>query len=172
MRKWIWWFAFSSFVFSSPNIKQFSITFMGKLGVKDYNGIFEDFYIPPDYTEKNIRDDREAITEGIKFIIEKQVGEIKRFISINKIEEKFITISYSTGPSEEIKKLKKVPVIFKVEFSKFGSGYIVMKITKEKDKFKITDLIFCLPSSNPKSAPVVQNWLYFMMRIAEKQGKI
>ncbi|MCD6408334.1 hypothetical protein J7L87_04705, partial [bacterium] len=79
---------------------------------------------------------------------------------------------YSTGPSEEIEKLKKIPVIFEVEFSKFGCGYIIVKIGKKKEKFKITELIFCFPSSNPKSVSIVQNCFSFMMRIAEKQGKI
>ena len=172
MRKLLFLLFLSSFAFSSPDIIQFSITFMGKLAIKDYEGVFEDFYIPSDYTEKNIKDDREAITEGIKFMIEKQVGEIKKFSIINKIEEKFITFSYSTGPSEEIEKLKKIPVIFEVEFSKFGHGYIIMKVGKKKEKFKITELIFCFPSSNQKSVSIVQNCFSFMMRIAEKQRKI
>ena len=172
MRKWILWFLLCSFAFSSPDIIQFSVTFMGKLGVKDYEGVFEDFYIPSDYTEKNIKEDKEAITEMIKFIIEKQVGEIKRFSIINKIEEKFITFSCATGPSEEIEKLKKTPVIFEVEFSEFGRGYIIMEIGKKKEKFKVTKLIFCLPSSNPKSVSVVQNCFSLMMKIAQKQGKI
>ncbi len=84
---------------SLDEIDSFSKKLIFEIVGGEYEQIFKNFYIPENYQETNLKNDKEAILEGLEFIIN-QLGEIKNFKKIDKIEGKFYNLSLKPGPSK------------------------------------------------------------------------
>ncbi|MCM8832388.1 MAG: hypothetical protein NC816_00465 [Candidatus Omnitrophica bacterium] len=63
---------------SLDEIDSFSKELIFEIVGGEYEQIFKNFYIPENYQETNLKNDKEAILEGLEFIIN-QLGEIKNF---------------------------------------------------------------------------------------------
>lgn len=137
----------------------------------DYEKLFSMFYIPPGY-EKNKKEDfendREAIVEWGKFIA-KKFGNIKSFSEVNKIDQRFFKFAINPGPFKELKYKTGKFVIYNVQFSNYGNGYIAFEIINIGDNLYLKSVVLILPENNPKTNEFYEELFKFMINLAKKQ---
>jgi len=90
---------------------------------------------------------------------------------VNKIDEMFYKFAIYPGPFEEIQNKKGFLSVFKVEFEKFGSGYIGFEILKVNSKIYLKKVIFLLPQQNSESLGIIQRVVKYMLDMSYKQSK-
>jgi len=159
-----------SFSVNSNTINKFSEKAFFTLIIRNYEKLFSMFYIPSNYDKTDRENDREAIVNGLKYIIE-QIGEIKSFYKVNEINEKFYKFSLYPGLFEEIQNKEGVLSVFKVEFTEFVSAYIGFEILKVNSKFYLKKVIFLLPQQNSESIGIIQRVVKYMLDMSDKQAK-
>ncbi len=159
-----------SFSLNSNDINKFSEKAFFTFITGSYEKIFSMFYIPSDYDKTNRENDREAIVNGLKYIMG-QLGEIKSFYRVTKIDEMFYKFAIYPGPFEEIQNKKGFLNVFKVEFEKFGSGYIGFESLRINSKLYLKKVIFLLPQKNSKSIRIIQRVVKYMLNMSNKQSK-
>ncbi|MCM8785814.1 MAG: hypothetical protein NC827_00545 [Candidatus Omnitrophica bacterium] len=163
-------FLFIKNLVSVNEINNFSQKLIFEIAGGEYEQIFKSFYIPENYGEKNLRNDREAILKGLEFIIN-QLGEIKYFKKIDKIEEKSRDISLKLGPFEEIENLKSLFTTYRIDFKNFGNAYIFFEIIEKENKIFLKKIGFMLPEQNKKTPQILQSVLNFFSNLASQQSK-
>lgn len=159
-----------SFSLSSNDINKFSEKAFFTLITGNYEKLFSMFYIPSDYDKTDRENDREAVIRGIKYVMG-QLGEIKSFYRVTKIDEMFYKFAIYPGPFEEIQNKKGFLNVFKVEFAKFGSGYIGFESLGINSKLYLKKVIFLLPQQNSESIGIIQRVVKYMLDMSDKQSK-
>ena len=152
-------------------LELFSNQTMDKIKNDDFENLFSDFYLPKEYTEKDTQNDKEAVTVGLKELIQNEMGLLENFSSIDSVTEKLITLNIATGSPETTGNLPSTNLFYKAMFTKFGDGYVAIGIYKEGEKLFIKNITFGLPASSPKSIEIAQDFGRFMMNIATEQQK-
>jgi len=169
----IFFFLFFPFRLSfsmNSDIDKFSENAFFTFITKNYEEIFSMFYMPSDYNKTDRENDREAIVNGLKYIMG-QLGEIKSFYRVTKINEMFYKFAIYPGPFEEIQNKKGFLNVFKVEFTKFGSGYIGFESLEINSKLYLKKVIFLLPQQNSESIGIIQRVVKYMLDMSDKQSK-
>lgn len=156
---------------SSITLESFVDSVVNKLKNADFESLFNDFYIPKDYNNKDIQNDKEAITSGLRELIQNTLGLPDNYSRMDNIIEQLITVKLGTGTHETTVSLPSQSLFYKITFSKFGDGYINIVIYKDGRKFRVTNIIVGLPVSNPKSLQITQDFVRFMMGIAVQQRR-
>jgi len=152
-------------------LESFSYEAMNKIKNADFENLFSDFYLPKEYTEKDIQNDKEAITAGLKELVQNEIGPLESFINIDSVSEQLIAIDISTGSPQTTGNLPSTNFFYKATFAKLGDGYILIRVYKEDKKLFIKNISMGLPVSNPKSIEIAQEFGRFMMNIAAEQQK-
>ncbi|HOK55910.1 MAG TPA: hypothetical protein PKV21_04630 [bacterium] len=162
---------FLSSVFSqNKKLEEASLNILFNFTAEKYEEVFNSFYLPENYDEKNFKNDKEAITKGLEFIIEK-LGDIRNFSKVNSTEKEIIALSLKTGPFEEIENLKSYLSIYKVNFEKFGNAYISFEFIEKKEEYFLKKIEFLFPIQNNKSLSINKEIQQFFIDLALKQKK-
>lgn len=161
----------SLFLFSEDKkLEEISLNIIFNLIGNRYEEIFKNFYIPANYEEKNLKNDEEAITKGLEFIIEK-LGQIKNFSPINTMREEVISFYLSPGPFEELNLLKNFFTLYKINFERFGIGYILLEFVEIDKKYFLKKITFSFPSQNEKSISISKEIQKFFIDLIYKQSE-
>lgn len=136
----------------------------------DFEKLFDKFYLPPNYSNKEIQNDKEAITKGLRFLIKDQLGSFSNYEAIDKVYEKGFLLNLSTGTKEILKNLSEKKFWFRVKYNDFGNGFLFFAIHIEKKIILIKKIGALLPISNDKTLEIKKNFKQFMRQIAINQS--
>lgn len=139
---------------------EFANKIMDLVKEKDFESTFQYFYVPDNYPDEKLQEDRKFITGIFNFFINIKLGEFSDYSSTdNRYPEQVLNIGIGAG---ELEKYKLFPVTmdvyYKVNFTKFGIGYIVLQTIKHNGKILIRDFQIGLPISNPKSLEIQKDF--------------
>jgi hypothetical protein len=155
---------------AGETLESFADQAMAEIENSEFAQLFDHFYLPENYTSEDIENDKEAILSGLSELIHNKLGLLKDFSRVDSITEQVFTIAIATGTMETSEYLTSTDLFYKVEFEDFGPGYIVIGVHKKIDDLSIKNIIFGLPSSNPESVGIGQDFVKFMMDIASAQN--
>jgi len=162
-------------IFAEPvsvkfDLDEFGNQIMDKLVNSEYCSIFSDYYIPANYTDQEIENDRKAIIGGLKEILENQLGQISAYSKIDKIPEDIFVFYIASGTRQTAKTSRSMELSYKTTFLRYGAGYVTIGICKEFNKSKINYISFGLPKSNAQSKVIIENvYRYFKKMVGDNQ---
>jgi hypothetical protein len=149
---------------------QFASRGIDKIRSGDYENLFKDFYLPPDYTVLDRANDKEALMAGFKELYGKQLGSFDSILRTESLDQEIAQLSLGTG-TEQTRSLPSVDLIYRTTFRDFGEGFIIIGIIERPDRLLLKHITVGLPLSNPKSAKLVRDFANFMVDIATEQQK-
>jgi len=132
------------------NIQEKAAHFISLYNKKAFLGATTLFNFPADYSNKELREDKNAISKTLNMFYE----EFGKIASIEKIDNLslyyFVTIGGGNFPYWQ-----KYPDVYnsfyKVKFSREGKGYVVLVFCHISDRWEIRQVNYGLPADQPKS---------------------
>jgi hypothetical protein len=136
-------------------------SFVDYYNKKDFGRLVNLFHFPKDYTEAQLKEDKEAIGKTLQLYFE-EFGKIAGF---EKVEDPprylFVAIGSATVPYWE-KNPEGDTVTYKVKFSRDGEGYLVLVFSYILKEWEIRQVDFGLPAGRPQSekriSAIFQKW--------------
>jgi len=184
---------FSYIVIDSKGLLKKSSQHIIYIKNSNFKKLFKSFYIPRDYSQKEINIDKYVISNSLHYLFNNQLGKIEKYSIIKDASELKGIKGYPTGIAVGNKKhlpktminifIKNAAVLsgeydknnllclntfFKVHFKKFGTATIMfMNYTEDGSDFKIYRIDAILPQNNPKSLQIRKNFNLFIQKTAE-----
>ena len=128
---------------------------------KDFAGLAELFHFPPEYTEQELKADKEAIRKTLSLYFD-EFGKITGF---EKVENPPFHYFVAIGGAD-ISYWEKHPegdkVSYKAAFSGEGEGYLTLTFSYILRKWEIRQVNYGLPADRPRSeariSAIFQKW--------------
>ncbi len=124
-----------------------------KVFIKSYNsGDFDSasklFHIPAFYTQEQVSHEKEAAVKVLE-LLRNEFGKITSYQSPGG-QYNFHRVMFGTGDLRYWnKRPRRSKVVYEVEFSKLGRGYITLVLVNIKKKTEIRQIIYGLPMDSP-----------------------
>jgi len=150
------------------DVATFGSQALSKLKDIDYEGFFNGLYLPASYKNEQILQDKEAITQGLKYILEEKLGVIVSFERVNRFQKDVVAITLWAGDPTGASPFEDFDFLFyQVQFAFIGQGYIVLKMPQDYETNIIKDITFALPGKNLINDQLYQDIMSYLMKFAK-----
>jgi hypothetical protein len=138
--------------------------FVNYYNKKDFSSMTDLFHFPQEYTEKELREDRNAINKTLKIYFD----EFEKIKGIEKVNNPPLYYSVLIGGGN-IPYWQRYPEVYnstyKVMFSREGQGYLAFGFCNILKKWEIRQVSYGLPAESPQSRARIGDILQKCMRI-------
>jgi hypothetical protein len=152
------------------SLEKFANVAMSRIQADNFENLFKDFYLPPEYSDIDRENDREAIIAGLRELFGRQLGPLNSFSKIESLDQETVNLLLATG-TKQTRSLPSVDLIYKADFRGFGEGYVIIGIHERNNTLLLKYIAVGLPLSNPKSMKIGREFANFMIDIATEQQK-
>lgn len=145
--------------------KEKTARFVDAYNKKDFDGVADLFHFPAEYTEAEMKADKEAIRKTLKLYFD-EFGKIAGFEKKeNPPFHYFVTIGSADIPYWE-RHPEGDKISYKVTFAREGEGYLVLVFSYILKEWEVRQVNYGLPADRPQSekriSTIFQKWQKLM----------
>lgn len=152
----IFFLASSNALSQEGYLNEIATFFVSHYNKKDFLSLTDLFHFPKEYTEKQLKEDKNAINKTLKMYFD----EFGKITGIEKISNPplfyFVTIGGGNIPYWQ-RYPEVYNIIYKVKFSSEGQGYLVFGFCNILRKWEIRQVSYGLPADSPQSQTRIVN---------------